>query len=206
MQVQGGQALAETTTATLGHPTAWGDLGDIDGDGDLELLTCAVHTCGHCPAAVYQQAVIYDISASWELTRVWTSPTSGTGQTDNNDHRCEFGDVNGDGSLDVVTAGKWAYAYSSGTTTRGVRLYLNDGAGSTDSDTDWVVWLLLGLAAIAAVVAVVGVGGSVGSGGAAGVPPGGVEGGTGGAEDGVPLAASVGACAVYSTLPLCSSE
>ena len=64
------------------------------------------------------------------------SPTVGSGQADNNDHRCEFGDINGDGALDVITAGKWAYAYSSGTTTRGVRVYLNDGAGTLSTSPD----------------------------------------------------------------------
>lgn len=134
-----GGTVSASPTTSLGHPTAWGDLGDIDGDGDLELLTCAVHTCGHCPSSVYQQAVIYDFDSSWGMSRVWTSPTTGSGQTDNNDHRCEFGDVNGDGALDVITAGKWAYAYSSGTTTRGVRLYLNDGAGSISTTPDQTV-------------------------------------------------------------------
>jgi hypothetical protein len=99
-----------TSAGGGGYASAWRglDVGDVDGDGDLDLVFSANQTNSVC---------INDGSASFTCA-AHGLPTTGVSQ---NYITPRFGDVNSDGHLDIVIA-----SFENGDTTRN-RQCLNDG-------------------------------------------------------------------------------
>ncbi len=101
---------------------------DIDGDGDLDIVT----------GGAYQtQLVLWKRDGAVGGTGAWVDATAQLPQQATSIGDIEFGDVDGDGDLDMLLA-EWgpidpgAGNYQGGRT----RLYLNDGAGTFTDVTD----------------------------------------------------------------------
>jgi hypothetical protein len=106
-------APANGTVQVDSAPTSI-DLGDIDGDGDLDLVsTGAYNTLGSLTSTIGVVSVRLNNGAG-----TFTAPANGTVQVDSAPTSVALGDVDGDGDLDLVT---------SNTFKANVRL--NDGAG-----------------------------------------------------------------------------
>lgn len=108
------------------------DWGDIDGDGDLDLVVTGCIG----PACDNPVATIYENDGSGRLSLLGADLTGvGFGSSD-------WGDIDGDGDLDLVITGDNAVGKSTAT------IYRNDGAstfvktgaaltGVSDGDADW---------------------------------------------------------------------
>jgi hypothetical protein len=91
---------------------------DIDGDGDLDILT----------GGAYQSQLRLFVRDS--VNHTWTDATAQLPQQLTSIGDAEFGDVDGDGDLDIVLADWGAKSPGSPSYVGGqTRLYLNDGSG-----------------------------------------------------------------------------
>jgi VCBS repeat protein/flagellar hook capping protein FlgD len=88
--------------------------GDVDGDGDLDLVVTGYNT-----AAIPTTSLYRNDAGSWVAV---ASGLAGVAQG----AALAFGDADGDGDLDLAILGSTTSAISNGT----VRIYSNDGTGS----------------------------------------------------------------------------
>jgi len=110
--------------AVPGQPSSTGpmSLGDVDGDGDLDLFLGGRVVPGRYPEAATSLVYLRE-QGQWRLDAAWSEPFKNVGLVSGS----TFSDMDDDGDLDLVLACEWG----------AVRLYLNEGTGWKDATGPW---------------------------------------------------------------------
>jgi hypothetical protein len=119
----GGPHCTEVTATVLNNVTGRSRMikaADVDGDGDLDILT---------GGAYESQLKLFTQAAG-----AWTDATTQLPQQVTSAGDAEFGDVDGDGDLDIVIA-EWGAGTPSSNAGGRTRLYRNNGSGTFTDET-----------------------------------------------------------------------